>query len=181
MGDKSIDHQKAMNLFENLTDCTHVKSPAGRDYLRVEKKEEHSITHYAVEVGRGAGGDISLLLPFANGDLMPMRYVTQRNYANGRTEASMAVTSDKDRNGVVSDVMGLLKDSPNFTIVEISCTKFEPPDADNWRVTIYSQRMSAEEMISLFDKADEKFGKPDESEAPNTVKDVEAFLRSKPS
>ena len=151
----------------------------GKDYLRVENKVEHATTYYEVQVGRNAGGIPSLLLPLANDDLLPICYVTKRSFDNGRNEASIFVPSDADRNAVVSEIVGFLKLSPHFSRAEVSCIR-QASELDSWRVTIHSQQISAEELISIFDRAEEKFGGATKL-TDKEIGDINAFLRSKPS
>ena len=143
----------------------------------MENKIDHVKTYYAVEVGKGAGGGLSLLMPLSNDDNLPMRYVTQRTFANGRTEAGMVMPCKDDKNAVVKKALEMLRDSPHFTIVKINCAKLAPPNEDSWRVTIYSDRMSAEEMIEAFDRGAESSVERAKLSTED-MNDIAAFLRS---
>jgi hypothetical protein len=176
VAEKSINHQAAVDMLGKILIYSIVESPAGKSYMRVENKVEHTATFYNMYVGKNVDEHASMLMPLASDDL-PMCYITQRPFLNGGVEASIVVEGGPDRDEVFSKFNNLLKESPNWHGAEVSCARCTPSDPGTWRITIYSQYMLPNEMMPLFDRVDEDFGK----QAEAIVEEIDAFLRSKPS
>ena len=169
MAEKSLDAQTTINLLGIPMAAVLEETQVGRSYLRVFNPADHATTYYEVQTGRNADGGLSILMPFSHVDNLPLCYFTQQPFPEGRTDISIVISGERDRDDVVMKVVGMLCESPNVFNVDLKCTRYGYPDSDSWRVIVTPKNVYAKEIMSLLDR--------ESAMKDGTIRDVDAFLR----